>query len=248
MATSSDGLNWSQGTRLLEAASVPDVIRTSKGMLWVYWVDFSAFTGPLTEKAGVARSSDGRIWERLGVVQFGDLGGMVPVDPDVVELPDGRLRMYFLDFAGANRGVFAIYSATSTDGLNFTLEPGPRFQGDRIFDPDVVRLRDGRYRMYLNNNGPIISATSDDGLTFNRDPGIRLPQGTVPGSIVLPDGSVRLHTCTRGISVYKGGDGLNFTVEREGVIPGAPGLIVCDPSVTFVPNGFLIVYKVNQQR
>lgn len=242
---SADGLSWGPATLLAEKASVPDVIRTSQGVYWAYWVDFSNFTAPRTEKIGIARSTDGSTWEKLGTVKFKDLGSIVPVDPDVIELPDGRLRMYFYDIT-QDRDDHPIYSAVSSDGLNYELEPGVRFKSPQIFDPDVIKLKDGRYRMYLNNKGRIISATSPDGLTFTLDPGVRVERGGVPGSIVLADGTVRLYGC--GIPVYRSDDGLTFRIEREGVIRSVPPEIICDPSVTATPTGYLMVYKYNPRR
>ncbi|MCL6641769.1 MAG: hypothetical protein K6T71_00385 [Candidatus Bipolaricaulota bacterium] len=245
--TSQDGLAWAPPVLLAEKASVPDVIRTSQGVYWAYWVDFSNFIGPRTEKIGIARSTDGSTWERLGTVQFKDLGSIVPVDPDVIELPDGRLRMYFFDIAH-RAGEYHIYSAVSADGLNYTMEPGVRFQMVRSFDPDVIKLQDGRYRMYLNNEGRIISATSDDGLIFTLDPGVRVERGGVPGSIVLADGTVRLYVCEMGIAAYRSSDGLAFRFEKRTNITSSPGAIICDPAVTTTPTGFLMVYKYNPGR
>jgi hypothetical protein len=243
-ATSADGLAWSVGTLLSEKASVPEVIRTSKGVIWAYWVDFSTATGPSTEKIGVARSGDGKAWEKLGMVQFSNIGNIVPVDPDVIELDDGRLRMYFYDIA-VREIEHPIYSALSSDGINYLLEPGVRFKAENIYDPDVIRLKDGRYRMYLNNDGRITSAASSDGLVFTADGGMRLQErgAGVPGSIVLADGSIRLYACVKGISAYKSADGLNFDLERESVIRGSG--VLCDPSVTAMLNGYLMLYKFN---
>lgn len=242
---STDGLNWGAPTLLADKASVPDVIRTSKGIYWAYWVDFTNFTGSRTEKIGIARSTDGKSWEKLGTVQFINLGSIVPVDPDIIELPDGRLRLYFYDIS-QNRGEHPIYSAVSTDAIHYTLEPGIRFKLAQIFDPDVIKLSGGRYRMYLNNNGKIISATSTDGLDFAQDNGVRVQvMGSVPGSVVLPDGSVRLYACTGGISAFKSTDGLNFDLEKRDLLRGQFSEILCDPSVTATPDGYLMVYKFN---
>ncbi|MCX7750946.1 MAG: hypothetical protein N2320_05360 [Candidatus Bipolaricaulota bacterium] len=243
VATSPDGLVWFPGALLADRASVPEVIYTSRGEFWAYWVDFSQPSGPSTSRIGVARSPDGARWEKLGVATFSGLEAFVPVDPDVVELPDGRIRMYFLG-SPVPPGGNTVYSAISTDGLHFVLEPGPRFRAPEIFDPSVVRLPDGRYRMYLNQNGDITSATSSDGLRFIADPGVRIPRGGVPGAIVLPDGTVRLYACTDGISAYRSADGVWFTLEKPRVVPVPPaGGIVCDPSVCAGPAGYLMVYK-----
>jgi hypothetical protein len=235
---SADGVQWSAGVLLAESASVPEVIYTSKGEYWAYWVDFSMATGPNTEQIGVAYSTDGQTWQKRGMATFAGGEAMTPVDPDAFELSDGRLRMYFYDIA--DRSAHKIYSAVSSDGVNFTLEPGIRFQADQIYDPNVVLLPDGRYRMYLNHTD-IWSATSDDGLTFVKDDGIRVETGAVPGAVVLPNGSVRLYVCNQGISVYDSPDGLAFERVAQGVVQ-AQG-ILCDPSVAATPNGYIMVYK-----
>ncbi len=243
-AISTDGLNWSGNTLLAEKASVPEVLRASTGVYWAFWVDFSAATGPNSEKIGIAKSNDGKVWEKLGTVRFSNLGTKVPVDPDVVELDDGRFRMYFYDIT-IQQGDHPIHSAVSSDGINFTVEEGTRFKAQNIFDPDVVRLKDGRWRMFLNNADKIISATSSEGLSFTADSGVRVEtRGSIPGSILLPDGAVRLYTCGKGISAYKSMDGLNFTLEKDAVIRAERG-VVCDPSVAATPSGFLMLYKVN---
>jgi len=245
-ATSSDGLNWSDGILLANKASVPDVMRTANGTLWAYWVDFTDMTGPGKEKIGIARSTDdGQTWEIIGNANFTGLGRIVPVDPDAFELPDGRIRMYFYDIA-VRQLSHPIYSAISDDGINFTLEEGVRIWMDEIYDPDVIQLPDGSYRMYLNG-GDIFSASSTDGLDFVADEGVRVENGSVPGSIVMPDGSIRMYNCSQGISVFESQDGLNFALLKQGVIQDTTrsGKIICDPSVTATSSGFLIVYKVN---
>ncbi|MBC7259770.1 MAG: hypothetical protein H5T65_11030 [Chloroflexi bacterium] len=155
---------------------MPEVIYTSQGVYWAYWVDFTDPTVPGGQRMGVARSVDGIHWEKLGVVNFTGLEqrGPGPADPDVMELPDGRLRMYFFRER-------TVYSALSTDGINYTVEEGYRLTADEIWDPNVIRLPDGRYRMYLNHRD-IISASSDDGMTFTLDDGVRVQRGAVPGA------------------------------------------------------------------
>lgn len=245
-AVSSDGLTWSKGTLLAEHASVPDVIYTSQGVYWAYWVDFSAVTGPHPEKIGVARSTDGVNWQKLGDAVFEGLGNRVPVDPTVVELPDGRLRMYFFDIAQF-QGVHSIYSAISSDGIHFTVEEGTRFELENITDPDVILLPDGRYRMYLSVGSTTLSAISTNGLDFTYEDGQRVSEGGVAGAIVLSDGSIRLYACVHGgISAYKSADGLLFTLEKKDVVTVAGSGFICDPSVAVTPNGYLMIYKFRQ--
>ena len=79
-------------------------------------------------------------------------GGNSFVDITSLKLPDGRRRLF------AMKGGNAIYSFISTDdGETYTQEPGARvsrtdfkeFNVTGLFDPVVVRLTDGSYRMYV---------------------------------------------------------------------------------------------------
>jgi len=89
--------------------------------------------------------------------------------PAGIQLPDGRIRLYFCQEIGkpapgppgpppANSQVFVIRSAISRDGLNFTVEPGIRINasgkpGDPRFsvcNPTIVMLKDSTYRIYYN--------------------------------------------------------------------------------------------------
>lgn len=113
----------------------------------------------------------------------------VPLAPDVRQMADGTYRMYFV-IPGEGVG-----SATSVDGLSWTREPGVRVKSDRQdgvlgFDrshPWLVKLSDGRWRMYIQANtgintpAQITSAISDDGFTFVLEEGIRMSIGSGTG-------------------------------------------------------------------
>jgi hypothetical protein len=78
-------------------------------------------------------------------------GGRSYVDISSIVLADGRRCLY------AMQGGLAIYSFVSADWTGFTLEPGARvsrgdwtsLQVQGLFDPTVIRLSDGRFRMYV---------------------------------------------------------------------------------------------------
>lgn len=75
----------------------------------------------------------------------------------------------------------AMFSSLATDGFNFVKESGERVQpksGHYLEGPTVIKLTDGTYRMYFNENetaskekriSKIYGASSKDGLTFTRD-------------------------------------------------------------------------------
>ena len=105
---------------------------------------------------------------------------------------------------------------------------------DQYFcDGSVVRLPDGRYRMYGNSpthladGRAIDSWISGDGVVFEKEPGFRLvsPGDFLPDVVPLPDGRFRMYLTDQSVAVgYAGArairsaistDGLNFA-EEEG--------------------------------
>lgn len=124
-------------------------------------------------------------------------------DADVVDLGNGQYRMYYSAEPEVAGFKGQLYSAVSTDGATWTAEDGIRKEW-AIF-PDVLKLPDGRYRLYYQSAGLIKSAVSADGVNFSDETGIRIGTDesgfdldTVGASstIILPDGSY--------IMVYRG--------------------------------------------
>ncbi len=108
------------------------------------------------------------------------------VDPRTIALPDGRRRLLVMSqgegAAPPARPQGAIFSFITEDGHTFTQEPGARltfsdfteFEVVSLNDPAMVRLADGRYRIYVaalikQENGDyewgIISAATQSGET-----------------------------------------------------------------------------------
>jgi RHS repeat-associated protein len=126
--------------------------------------------------------------------------------PHVIQLPSGQLRMYYTEETTGG-SASAIFSAISTDNGNTWIKEGVRLlDGARyIYEPNVVKLRDGRYRMYytaqntFDSRWDIFSAISDDGMSWSKEAGVRIPRtfgGTHVGSpevTTLPDGSWRMY-------------------------------------------------------
>lgn len=159
----------------------------------------------------------------------------------VVRLPDGRYRMFFS--TKINSEPVGIGSAVSADGLTFTVEPGLRISladagvGSRpaLSTGDVVRTKDGRYRMYfssfafgprdpMNDKEIVKSAVSSDLFTWTVESGDRIGgtarlsgSGEHPAAVRQPDGSVTLFygRPTNEYALYYSWspDGLVFTKE-----------------------------------
>lgn len=111
------------------------------------------------------------VWNYQGItLQPSDVGvdtGKPVADQSAIELPDGRVRLYFF---AQNKGVM---SAISSEGLKFTAEAGLRLP-DGNGMPRAVVLADSRIRLYFITSDGVASAISDDGLTFTIESGVRI--------------------------------------------------------------------------
>ena len=109
-------------------------------------------------------------------------GAAIPgkyADVDIVDIGNGKYRLYYSaepeisDFKGQ------VYSAVSSDGINWNQESGERMEWATF--PSIIKLPDGRYRMYFQNQGAIKSAVSSDGLSWNQEPGTRMDKSNNAG-------------------------------------------------------------------
>jgi hypothetical protein len=107
-------------------------------------------------------------------------------DPYVLQMPNESCRLYL---QAVGRGII---SASSSDGLEFTLE-----DGERSIDggtPGALVTPDGDIRLFFAGESGISSALSGDGLTFVSEQGERIPKGSYrliadPHPIRLQSGS-----------------------------------------------------------
>ncbi|PHX84583.1 MAG: hypothetical protein CK538_11255 [Opitutia bacterium] len=178
-----------------ERAGVPTIARFKDGRLIVAHQHFPENDAASFDKVAVHFSSDdGKSWGAAQVIQVAGLpeGMRFPFDPTLVPLPDGRVRLYFTGNLGRTfqRSTPAIHSAISKDGVNYTYEPGVRFnlEGRMIIDC-AVALHQGVFHLFVPDNGvglrpgqrpgdePVADrprqgvgyhATSKDGLNFAR--------------------------------------------------------------------------------
>ncbi len=251
---SDDGKTWKKGSLIRKSASVPDLIQLDKdlgkfkkGDLLVYFVDGASFTTPGSEELGIISSSDtGVTWTESGTTKFSNrtsTGGAV--DPSVVQLADGSLRLYYFgpdSFGGdpaKETGKHKVYSARSTDAVNFTGEPGVRFEMEKLTDPEVIYFNN-KYFMYYSLGLSSGLATSSDGLTFSAVSITGGNVGGVPGALAL-DSGVRLFGCRGGIQMGFASDGINF--KSDGMID----IQACDPAAIKLANGkYALLYKIDE--
>lgn len=226
------------GVRIPSGVS-PEVIQLADGTMLAY---VQSTSGKL-----VYRSTDG--------LTFTQVQAQLPSGSDaaIVPIAGDRLRMYYVSSSpGSSRA--EIDSATSSDGLHWTAEPGTRMMiGERPATgvPDAVVLPDGRVRLYYVMPPPggetIDSATSNDGLNFTADPGHRFTGGYVdPAVLRLPDGKwlaivARTPFVQPALYTARSPDGLSWTLDKPfATSPDSSGL--ADPTPILLPDGKVRIY------
>jgi hypothetical protein len=122
-----------------------------------------------------------------------------PMDPAAVNLPDGRIRLFFTleKFQPHNKvlGDARIHSAISEDGVNFSYESSPRFQIESVDlrDPAVAYFKD-KWHLYSpdqKHKGTGYYATSSDGLNFVRQPNVKVRErGDWLGNATISDDQI----------------------------------------------------------
>ncbi len=105
-------------------------------------------------------------WKAKGVA----LGGSY-ADAEIVNL-GGSYRMYYSPEPEVAGFKGQLYSAVSSDGITWTAEAGTRKEWATF--PSVIKLDNGKYRLYYQNDGKIKSALSSDGLTWTEESGTRI--------------------------------------------------------------------------
>jgi len=152
---------------------------------------------PQTKKSAQDVQAESK-WQEKGVAISGQYA-----DAEVVDLGNGQYRMYYSIEPEVPGNNLEVYSAVSSDGINWEKESGIRKTFATF--PDIVKLPDGRWRMYFQNAGVIKSAISTDGLSWTDEPGVRI--GKSESGFNLEDvgaqGTIRLDDGTY-IMLYRG--------------------------------------------
>ena len=218
--------SWEKdGSSRITDGSVPFIHGLKDGRARLYYCNSKGILSAI--------SKDGLSFTKEQGVRISPGAGFETIvcDPTIVELPDGKIRMYYKGAnnqkPGPGQSIHKVYSAISSDGLNFQKE-GLRIDSETNGDngwasvPDAIALPDGRVRIYyLTAAGMehgIGSAISSDGLEFEKEPGLRVPNLVDP-ALVMIDGRYvlfaasideRFASLPKGIYYQESSDGLEF--------------------------------------
>ena len=228
--------------------SVPYIYRLKDGRFRLYYCGAGGILSAI--------SSDGLNFEKEAGVRITSASGqeLMVCDATMVELPDGRIRMYYKGAngpGGPGQALHKVFSAVSQDGLSFEKE-GLRIDSEKTGDrgwasvPEAIKLPDGMVRIYyvsgdFEAQGGIMSAISRDGLSFQKESGVRVKSLVDPAIAILPSGKYLLLAVVLppppnapqkleppiGIYSFISDDGLTFSNQQPVLIEEG----VHDPSI-----------------
>lgn len=251
VALAADGLTFGAPSVFVERAGVPCVIRDSQGRLvavfqWFPFDDEEAF-----DQIAVAFSDDdGTTWSIPAKVTVAGFPANLArrFDPALVQIEDGRYRLYFTSNERVGGGRAAIYSAVSSDALAYTFEPGARFAPDAgTVDASVVRFGSA-WHLFSHtmeaNTGRGFHAISSDGLAFEELPMVDAGSGRQwIGNAVVQGGTLRYYGSGRdGVWSATSSDGGAWSLDPGTRLSGG------DPSAVVLGSGEVMLVYVGPVR
>ncbi len=192
-------------------------------------------------RLGIAESYDlGTTWRYVGVAEVElpkEIGGDAPTHwaPDVFTAPDGSHHM----FLTVVPGIFEnwqhprrIVHLTSADLRTWTAPRALTLASDRVIDAAVLRLPDGAFRMFYNNERDrksIYFADSPDLVTWtDRGKAVGDQGGEGPKVFRWRDAYWMITDVWQGLAVYRSTDALNWTRQDGPNLLDRPGRGVDD--------------------
>ena len=141
------------------------------------------------------------------------------IDPDIVVLPDGSLRIYYLARVDAGDIKGRIFSARSNDGHVFWQESGTRYDNPyRGIDHKAIHVDGPKWKLFNHVNIPPTRQGSARWTAASYEPEKVLDHNTI-------------------VSATSVDDGLTYTVDDD--LPGLTGAVL---SIKRFPEGFRMYY------
>ena len=241
--SSDDGKTYKHiNKKMISAASVPDAVNF-RGRNLVYYVngDFDKHSIHVAEI-----TNSGKVVKDLGPIKFNGKIIKDAVDPDLLVTKNGKLRLFYYV------GLFTkpvtdpkpnkFYSATSSDGINFSIE-GVVASLDDATDPSVTILDNGTYLMAIarNKENKIQFFRSNDGYTFKKS---NIIKGGIPELSVNSMGQTNLLFQHQGGFILKSSDddGKTWKTAKQSVINGVPKGSASPSLLRINENEILLLY------
>jgi hypothetical protein len=233
-----------QGTVLQFTGTGFDATRVFNPQVVLVGGEYAMLFGGLpfgnNEQIGLATSSDEINWtQSVSNPVISNAGS--PSWASVREVPAALMYengVYELWFNGDNSNLSSDPSfgsgfgyATSTDGINWTINPNPiRFASGSGFDLVGVVKLGSQYDAYYTTGGILYEAMSNDGFNFTNDTQVNAPQGySLQALTTTTVGGIQelfaIWQDSGGVDHYAvSTDGVNFTIEGNVNLPSGFGV------------------------
>ena len=114
----------------------------------------------------IENTTESITWKNMGIAISGKYA-----DSEIINT-GSNYRMYYSEEPEVAGFSGKVYSAVSNDGITWIPELGTRKEWATFVS--IIKLDDGKYRMYFQNDGKIKSALSSDGLSWTDESGARI--------------------------------------------------------------------------
>lgn len=250
---SDDGANtFGDAKVLVPRAGVPSLIRDLQGRLLLAFQWFPENSPNFDQVAVMISTDNGQTWGAPQPISMSNFPSTMqrPFDPTIVQLPDGRYRLYY---SSSNRGASgastkpATYSAVSTDGIHYEFEAGARFEGSgQVIDPAVV-LFNGVWHFTTPVGTPqegAYHAISSNGIYFARHSNIAsVNNANWTGNLLAYDDGMRF---------YGSGPTVWWSFSKDGEVWSTPIFMAVrggDPAVASLGSKrYVMVYVTPKRR
>tara|TARA_Y100000310_G_scaffold203527_1_gene203759 strand:- start:1948 stop:2853 length:906 start_codon:yes stop_codon:yes gene_type:complete len=242
MSTSDDGVTFNEKELFVEHAGVPNLLLTSEGLLIATFQYFDPYDEDIFDVIAYKISEDnGESWSNTKILEFEGLPELssvwrkvnAAVDPTLIELEDGSLRLYFT-YQSDEDEYARMASAKAEDIFSpFVYEEGVRLalEGRHLLDPVIVYF-EGMWHHYswtkfeqLPELYTNIHSVSKDGLHFERQEDIIIGVNFI-GQAIEEDGELLFYGQDKEIIIASSEDGYNWKEgESTKTSGGDPGIV-----------------------
>ncbi len=189
-----------------------------------------------------ATSADGKVFTGDNVLLVNSASV-----PDAVVRPDGSIWVYFVNGEKGKHGIFVAQgTASGSFQIVDCVKINGRFEPTAV-DPDIVRLSDGRYRLYYYANlgqtggqNIIRRAVSTDGINFTVEGDVASGPYTDPTVALLAKGGwlMSIPRGREGNLVFSSADGARFDTASSVMVKDADGT----PELAALADGRVRMY------
>lgn len=253
LATSEDGLTFSEGTKILTEAGVPNLLTNSEGDIVLLYQYFSSTDEAMFDQIAYSISSnEGETWSEPQAITFEGLpepldAAKKPMDPTLVKTESGNgLALYFTYHAKGAKNANLFVALSSSEDLTepFVVQTTPALSipGANLLDPAIVFFKDmWHHYSWQEKSDNNYHSYSEDGLIFTKQQDISLPMDFLGQVITAEDGLRFYGTGKEGVMSAFSPDGTVWTMDEGSRARGA------DPGILRMPDGtYLMVYtKMN---